>query len=193
MMKRKICVIDNYDSFVYNLVHIIEGLDAGEIVVYKNDEIDFEELRHCDKILLSPGPGVPRESGQLMEVIHQFHQTHSILGVCLEHQAIGEFFGWQLTQLSHPLHDIPTEVSVIADSPLFHQIPKNFLIGHYHSWVITPPENAINHLLEVTAVNQHNHVMSIKHKHLPIYGVQFHPESIMTEFGREMLANWVNS
>lgn len=192
-MKRKICVIDNYDSFVYNLVHIIEGLDTSEIVIYKNDEIDFEELRHCDKILLSPGPGVPRESGQLMEVIHQFHQTHAILGVCLGHQAIGEYFGWKLTQLDRPLHGIPTMISVTADNLLFHQIPKKFQIGHYHSWIITPPKDITNNALEITAVDEHHHVMAIRHNHLPVYGVQFHPESIMTEFGREILANWVNS
>lgn len=191
-MKSKICVIDNYDSFVYNLVHLLEALDVDEIVVYKNDEIDFDAIQSFDKILLSPGPGVPRESGQLMDVIHRFHLTHSILGVCLGHQALGEYFGWQLTQLKKPLHGVPTMINVVADCPIFHHIPEKINVGHYHSWVISPPENNVNTPLQITAVDELNNIMAIQHNELAIYGVQFHPESILTEWGQAMLSNWIN-
>ena len=191
-MKSKICVIDNYDSFVYNLVHLLEALDVDEIVVYKNDEIDFDAIQSFDKILLSPGPGVPRESGQLMDVIHRFHPTHSILGVCLGHQALGEYFGWQLTQLKKPLHGVPTMINVVADCQIFHHIPEKINVGHYHSWVISPPENNVNTPLQITAVDELNNIMAIQHNELAIYGIQFHPESILTEWGQAMLSNWIN-
>ncbi len=190
-MKTKICVIDNYDSFVYNLVHILEGLDADEVVVYKNDEVNLDDLARFDKILLSPGPGIPSESGKLMAVIERCHLSHNILGVCLGHQAIGEFFGWTLTQLEKPLHGIPTTAKITHPSLIFRDIPENFSIGHYHSWVVEPSKNIPQHDLIITAVDQNQQVMAFMHSHLPIYGVQFHPESILTDTGRLMLKNWL--
>lgn len=188
----RVLVIDNYDSFVHNLVHILENLEVSEITIVKNDEVSLSEVEKYDKILLSPGPGIPSEAGLMPDVIKQFYKTKSILGVCLGHQALGEFFGFNLKQLSQPLHGISTEVTAICNSKLFRDMPLKFKVGHYHSWIIEPTQFS-DHEMEIIACDADGRVMAIQHKQLPIYGVQFHPESILTEYGKTIISNWLSS
>ncbi len=184
----KILVIDNYDSFVYNLVHYLETLTSAIIHVAKNDEITLEEVAEYDKIVLSPGPGIPKNAGLMPEIIKHFYTTKSILGVCLGHQALGEFFGFRLKQLHHPLHGISSTVQVYTSEALFENMPATFKIGHYHSWVVEAHEPSE---IKVTAQDIHGNVMAFQHKEYPVFGVQFHPESVLTEFGLELLKNWL--
>ncbi|CAG5083904.1 anthranilate synthase component II [Parvicella tangerina] len=186
----KILVIDNYDSFVYNIVHILRNEASVEVDVIYNDQINIPAINHYDKILLSPGPGIPKEAGQLMEVIERFASEKPILGVCLGHQAIAEYFGGNLTNLKQPLHGVQSTLSITKEDYLFKDIPPSFQIGHYHSWVVNP--NDLNEL-EVTATDSDNNIMAIRHPHFDIRGVQFHPESILTEYGKKLLQNWVNN
>lgn len=186
----KIAVIDNYDSFVFNLVRYLEDIDNTEIVIFRNNKVDFDTLTTCDSIVLSPGPGIPSEAGQLMEVIEQFHRTKPILGVCLGHQALGEFFGAELVQNEHPLHGKSTSIQQLNDSSFFKSLSQTFEVGRYHSWSIKLQKDIP---LQVIAETQEGEVMAIKHTTLPIYGVQFHPESILTPHGRTMINNWVQS
>lgn len=186
----KVLVIDNYDSFVYNLVHMIQELGTHEVEVVKNDKITLSEVETYDKILLSPGPGIPLEAGKLMEIIEQYYTRKSILGVCLGHQAIGEFLGAQLMNLHTPLHGISSTIKIKKSSTLFQGIPNILQVGHYHSWVIDP-QNIPNEL-QVTAQDSQNNIMAIEHTSLPLFGVQFHPESILTQYGHQMIANWLN-
>lgn len=188
----RILVIDNYDSFVHNLVHILENIEDSEITIVKNDKVSLSEVEKYDKILLSPGPGIPSEAGLMTDVIKKFYKTKSILGVCLGHQALGEFFGFNLKQLSQPLHGISTEITTICNSKLFKGMPLKFRVGHYHSWVIEPKDFS-EHQIEIIACDDNGRVMAIQHKQLPIYGVQFHPESILTEYGKVIISNWMNS
>ena len=183
----KILVIDNYDSFVYNIVHILKSENVEVDVVY-NDQIDIAAINHYDKILLSPGPGIPSEAGQLMEVIQRFATEKPMFGVCLGHQALAEHFGGTLINLTQPLHGTQSELSINEMDYLFDNTPTCFQIGHYHSWVVNP--NDLNEL-EVTAVDSNNNIMAIRHPHYDIRGVQFHPESILTEHGTQLLQNWI--
>lgn len=184
----KILVIDNYDSFVYNLVHYLEMLTPAAVDVAKNDEITLEEVAEYDKIVLSPGPGIPKNAGLMPEIIKHFYKTKSILGVCLGHQALGEFFGFRLKQLDHPLHGISSTVQIYTSEGLFENMPATFKIGHYHSWVVEAHEPSE---IKVTAQDNHGNVMAFQHKEYPVFGVQFHPESILTEYGLELLKNWL--
>lgn len=185
----KILVIDNYDSFVYNLVCMIKNLIDAEVHVVKNDKIPFETIATYDKILLSPGPGIPKNAGQMMQVLQQKAASSSILGVCLGHQAIAEFSGGSLYNLPQPLHGIASKITILQEDYLFDNMPKQFKIGHYHSWVVNKNENAD---FEVLARDEHQNIMAIKHKKYDLRGVQFHPESVLTEHGNTLISNWLN-
>lgn len=188
---KKILVIDNYDSFTYNLVHYLEDLNC-EVTVYRNDEFDIDEVKKFDKILLSPGPGIPDEAGLLKEVIKVYSPSKSILGVCLGQQAIGEVFGGTLVNLEKVYHGVATNVTILVDDEtLFEGLEKQIEVGRYHSWVINSegfPEN-----LEITSTDENGQIMSIRHKKFDVKGVQFHPESVLTPHGKKMLEKWVNN
>jgi anthranilate synthase component II len=188
---KKIVVIDNYDSFTYNLVHYLEDLNC-EVTVFRNDEFDIEELEKFDKILLSPGPGVPDEAGLLKEVIKVYAPTKSILGVCLGQQAIGEVFGGSLINLEKVYHGVATTVTITnPDDILFKDLPSQFEVGRYHSWVVSN-ENFPNDLI-ITSIDENGQIMSLKHNKFDVRGVQFHPESVLTPNGKKILENWVNN
>ncbi|MCH7401953.1 anthranilate synthase component II [Belliella kenyensis] len=184
----KILVLDNYDSFTYNLVYIIKTL-GYEMDIYRNDKISLEDVAQYDKILLSPGPGVPSEAGIMPELIKKYADTKDILGICLGHQAIGEAFGSSLTNLSEVVHGLASEVTVKEDL-LFRGLPECFKIGRYHSWVIN--EQTLSPDLEVTARTPDGQIMAVKHKSLKVRGLQFHPESVLTEHGVELMRNWLS-
>lgn len=187
----KIVVIDNYDSFTYNLVHYLEDLNC-DVTVFRNDEFDIEELKKFDKILLSPGPGIPEEAGLLKEVIKTYASTKSILGVCLGQQAIGEVFGGSLTNLEKVYHGVATKVTVLVDDEaLFKGLNKQIEVGRYHSWVVNPDD--FPEVLEITSVDENGQIMSLRHKTYNVRGVQYHPESVLTPHGKQILENWLNS
>ncbi|MCS5491661.1 anthranilate synthase component II [Algoriphagus limi] len=187
----KILVLDNYDSFTYNLVYIIRQLGYGkQMDVFRNDKISFEDVAGYSKILLSPGPGIPAEAGIMPELLKRYSSEKSILGVCLGHQAIGEAFGGSLINLSEVLHGVASQVKVERDL-LFEGIPDSFQIGRYHSWVIN--EATLSPDLEVIARTPDNQIMGVRHKQFAVRGVQFHPESILTEHGVQIIKNWLES
>jgi anthranilate synthase component 2 len=187
----KILVIDNYDSFVYNLVHYLEALDCT-IHVVRNDQFDLELPSNYDKILISPGPGIPDEAGLLKDLIKKYATTKSILGVCLGQQAIGEVFGGTLENLSEVFHGVATSATILVDDEtLYKGIDSPLEIGRYHSWVVSK-EN-FPKVLEITAVDENNQIMSLRHRDFDIKGVQFHPESVLTPKGMQIITNWVNS
>jgi anthranilate synthase component 2 len=188
---KKIVVIDNYDSFTYNLVHYLEDLEC-EVTVFRNDEFDLDELILFDKILLSPGPGIPADAGLLKAVIMHYAASKSILGVCLGQQAIGEVFGGSIVNLDKVYHGIATNISVIVDDEnLFEGLGKMFKVGRYHSWATNTSD--FPEVLEITSQDENGHIMSLRHKKLDVKGVQFHPESVLTPNGKRILENWVNS
>ncbi|MFM9987189.1 anthranilate synthase component II [Flavobacterium sp.] len=188
---KKILVIDNYDSFTYNLVHYLEDLNC-EVTVYRNDEFDIDEIKNFDKILLSPGPGIPDEAGLLKEVIKTYAATKSILGVCLGQQAIGEVFGGSLINLEKVYHGVATNVNILVDNEnLFDGLEKQIEVGRYHSWVVNTVD--FPDALEITSVDENGQIMSLRHKTYDVRGVQFHPESVLTPNGKEILKNWLNS
>lgn len=185
----KTLVLDNYDSFVFNLVHIVKELGLS-VDVFRNDKIDLEEVGNYDKIILSPGPGIPDEAGIMKDVIKTYGPTKSILGVCLGHQGIAEVFGARLVNIKNVLHGVKSLVKITDRSELmFDSLPDHFEAGHYHSWVIDP--ESVPKTIRVTAVNTDGLVMAIAHQVYDIRGVQFHPESIMTQYGKKMIENWV--
>lgn len=187
----RILIIDNHDSFVYNLVQILRENGECYFDIVQNNCIDFSTLDHYDKLLLSPGPGIPSEAGQLREVIARCVETHSILGVCLGHQAIAEHFGAKLEQLAFPKHGHESILTLTDPAdPLYRDIRLPIQVGRYHSWVVNP--HALPSSLRTSAIDEEGHLMSFYHETLPIHGVQFHPESIMTPTGREMIKNWTN-
>jgi anthranilate synthase component 2 len=187
---KKILVIDNYDSFTYNLVHYLEDLDC-EVTVYRNDEFELEEIARFDKILLSPGPGIPDEAGLLKQVIQQYGPTKSIFGVCLGQQAIGEMYGGTLSNLDKVYHGVATNVTKsVNDELLFEGLENEFEVGRYHSWVV---DANLPDCLEATSFDENGQVMSLRHKTYDVRGVQFHPESVLTPNGKKMLENWVKS
>ncbi len=187
----KILVLDNYDSFTYNLVHYLEKISDAVVEVHRNDKISVAEIDRFDKILLSPGPGIPSEAGILLEVIKTYASQKSMLGVCLGQQAIAEAFGGSLVNLDTVFHGLSTPIDVIREDVLFSNIPTHFNVGRYHSWAVNPLD--LPHELEVTAVDAAGHIMALKHKTYNVHAVQFHPESILTEHGLEIIKNWVNS
>jgi anthranilate synthase component II len=186
----KILVLDNYDSFTYNLVHYLEKVSDAIVEVHRNDKIQLAEIEEFDKIVLSPGPGLPSEAGILLEVIKTYATTKSMLGVCLGQQAIAEALGGSLMQLPEVFHGVATPIELIADDVLFKNMPKKFNVGRYHSWVVN--KNDLPAMLEITAVDAFGNIMALKHKTLDVRSVQFHPESILTEHGLQLIANWVN-
>jgi anthranilate synthase component 2 len=187
---KKILVIDNYDSFTYNLVHYLEDLDC-EVTVYRNDEFEMEEIARFDKILLSPGPGIPDEAGLLKQVIQQYGPTKSIFGVCLGQQAIGEVYGGTLSNLDKVYHGVATNVTkAVNDELLFEGLDHEFEVGRYHSWVV---DTNLPDCLEATSFDANGQVMSLRHKTYDVRGVQFHPESVLTPNGKKMLENWVKA
>jgi anthranilate synthase component 2 len=187
---KKILVIDNYDSFTYNLVHYLEDLDC-EVTVYRNDEFELDEIAHFDKILLSPGPGIPDEAGLLKQVIQHYGPTKSIFGVCLGQQAIGEVYGGTLSNLDKVYHGVATNVTKsVNDELLFEGLENVFEVGRYHSWVV---DANLPDCLEATSFDENGQLMSLRHKTYDIRGVQFHPESVLTPNGKKMLENWVKS
>lgn len=187
---KKIIIIDNYDSFTYNLVHYLEDLNA-EVTVFRNDEFELNELEKFDKILLSPGPGIPEEAGLLLEVIKKYAATKSILGICLGQQAIGEVFGGSLINLDKVYHGVASKVKIKLEDSLFNNLPNEFEVGRYHSWVINPYD--FPDALEITSEDENGEIMSIRHKTFDIKGVQYHPESILTPHGKKILENWLES
>ena len=187
---KNIVVIDNYDSFTYNLVHYLEDLNC-KVTVLRNDELELEELEKFDKILLSPGPGLPKDAGLLKSIIQKYAPSKSILGVCLGQQAIGEVFGGILTNLNKVYHGVASKVQIIVnDELLFNNLGNEIEVGRYHSWVISK-ENFPNDL-EITSIDENGEIMSIRHKIYNVRGVQYHPESILTPNGKKILENWVN-
>jgi anthranilate synthase component II len=185
----KVLVVDNYDSFVYNIVHLLYEIGVAEIDVVKNDQLDFSYIHQYDKIVLSPGPGIPKNAGMMPQLLSEFAFTKSILGICLGHQAIAEHFGTDLINLSEPIHGVASEIEILKEDYLFKNLPKNFKIGHYHSWVVS---EVISDELEVIAKDELGNIMAIKHKKYDVRGLQFHPESILTENGKTILTNWIN-
>lgn len=185
----KIVIIDNYDSFTYNLSHLVKELGA-EVTVLRNDSFPIKELETYDKILLSPGPGIPKEAGLLLEVIRTYAGKKPILGVCLGEQAIGEVFGGKLTNLSEVYHGIQSPIRITASNYLFEGLPEEILVGRYHSWVIDR-ENFPD-ALEITAVSQEGYIMALRHKDFDVQGIQFHPESVLTPDGKKIISNWLN-
>ncbi|HTE24007.1 anthranilate synthase component II [Flavitalea sp.] len=187
----KILVFDNYDSFTYNLVHLVEKITHTKVEVHRNDQIPLENISRYDKIILSPGPGIPEEAGLLLSVIREYAASKSILGVCLGHQAIGQAFGGSLINLSTVYHGVATPVRLKKQvkSRLFDQLDETLEVGRYHSWVISPenfPEE-----LEITAVDDLDYIMALQHKNYDIQGVQFHPESVLTPAGEAIMRNWL--
>ena len=186
----KILIFDNYDSFTYNLLHLVEKIVHSKPDVFRNDKIALEEIKKYDKIILSPGPGLPGEAGLLLPLIKEYASTKSILGVCLGHQAIGETFGGMLTNLSTVYHGVATNCQLSeVESELFTGLPNNFKIGRYHSWIVSD-ENFPDEL-DVTARDENNYIMAMQHKTFDVQGVQFHPESILTPDGEKIMRNWL--
>ncbi len=188
-LMKKIALIDNYDSFTFNLVHYLEDLNC-KVMVFRNDEFELEELKDFDTILLSPGPGIPSESGLLLEVIKTYASTKKILGICLGHQAIGEVFGATLQNLNKVYHGVANTVTQTGNESLFNTLPPQFQVGRYHSWVINKDD--FPEVLEITSLSENGDIMSIRHKLFNLKGIQFHPESILTPQGKTILSNWLS-
>lgn len=188
-----IAIIDNYDSFTYNLVQLVEQAGA-RVTVLRNDRFALPDLAAYDKLLLSPGPGIPQEAGLLMPVIRTYAATKPILGVCLGEQAIGEAFGARLCNLSDVFHGVQTEISLdgpgVADDYLFDGLPPRIAVGRYHSWVVN--RDGLPDALAVTAVSDEGLIMGLRHRTLDVHGIQFHPESVLTPLGDKIIRNWIN-
>ncbi len=186
----KVLVIDNYDSFTYNLVHYLHDLNC-EVTVKRNDKLTLGEIKEYDKILLSPGPGIPEEAGLLKSIIKEYASSKSILGICLGQQAIAEVFGGKIENLDRVYHGVSTKVKQTnSDEVLYKNIPKEIEVGRYHSWVVS---KNLPDVLEVTSVDENGEIMSLQHKKYDVRAVQYHPESILTPEGKKILKNWVNS
>ena len=188
----KILIFDNYDSFTYNLVHLVEKIIHIKVDVFRNDEIKLEDVNKYDKIILSPGPGIPEEAGLLLPLIKEYAPTKSILGVCLGHQAIGQAFGGALINLDTVFHGVATNCQLLTlNSQLFKGLPNEIIVGRYHSWVVSdidfPDE------LEITARDENNFIMAMQHKKYDVQGVQFHPESVLTPDGEKIIRNWLKA
>jgi anthranilate synthase component II len=192
----KILVFDNYDSFTYNLVHLVEKILHTKVEVHRNDQIPLEKVKDYDKIILSPGPGIPSEAGLLLPLIKEYAPSKSILGVCLGHQAIGESFGGKLTNLSKVFHGVATPIDILeysthADNDVFQDINSSLEVGRYHSWVVS--EEGFPEDLEITSKDAEGYIMGLRHKNFDVQGVQFHPESVLTPMGEKILSNWLKA
>lgn len=186
----KILVFDNYDSFTYNLVQILRETGCASIDVFRNDRITLDAVDAYDKILLSPGPGIPSEAGILLPLIERYAPTKSILGVCLGEQAIGEAFGARLLNLPHVYHGIASRIEITEPDPLFNGISPHPAVGRYHSWIVDR-DGFPSDTLKITAVDDEGHIMALAHRTYDVRGVQFHPESVLTPEGKRMIANWI--
>lgn len=191
----KILIFDNYDSFTYNLVHVVEKIIHAKVDVFRNDKISLEDINKYDKIILSPGPGLPCESGLLLPLIKEYASSKSILGVCLGQQAIGEVFGGKLINLKEVYHGVATKIKVneqriLFENDVFKSLPKELEVGRYHSWIVD--KNNFPNELEITATDENGYVMGLRHKTFDVQGVQFHPESVLTPDGEKMMRNWLN-
>lgn len=191
-MTKRLLIVDNYDSFTYNLVQLVEKCGVSDYSIQKNDNLNFAEAADFDSFLLSPGPGIPAEAGLLCDLIANFAPTKKILGVCLGHQAIAECFGAKLIQMNDIMHGIGTETNILPNenNDIFKNIPNNFVAGRYHSWIVSRvefPESLI-----ITATDKENQIMALRHKHFNVVGVQFHPESYITKFGFDIIRNWIS-
>lgn len=184
----KVVIIDNYDSFTYNLAHLVKELGAS-VTVYRNDLFSLNQLEPFDKILLSPGPGIPSEAGLLTDVIRTYAGRKPMLGVCLGHQAIGEVFGAKLSNLPEVYHGVATPCELVGHDALFAGMESRFTIGRYHSWVVSRED--FPETLEVTALSDDGNIMALRHRNYAIWGIQFHPESVLTPDGRQIIANWL--
>ena len=194
LLYMKILVFDNYDSFTYNLVHLVEKITHEKVDVHRNDQIPLEKVKEYDKIILSPGPGIPEEAGLLLPLIKEYASSKSILGVCLGHQAIGEAFGGKLINLSSVFHGVATPVKVKSEklkvkSDLFQGLPDQIEVGRYHSWVVS--KESFPDDLEITAEDENGMIMGLQHKTYDVQGVQFHPESVLTPRGEDIMRNWL--
>lgn len=185
----KVLVFDNYDSFTYNLVHALKALGVKDLDVVRNDKLSLDDAAVYDKIVLSPGPGVPSEAGLLLPLIRRYAPTKDILGVCLGHQALGEAFGATLVNLGDVHHGLSEPVHTVAYDPLFAGLPETFDVGRYHSWIVAA--EGLPDCFEVTSLDDEGQIMSMCHKTLRLHGVQFHPESVLTPDGLQMLRNWL--
>lgn len=186
-----ILMIDNYDSFTYNLVHMLESFDGVSVTVKRNDQLTLAEVEPFSHIVLSPGPGIPSEAGLMPAIVREFSPRKNILGVCLGHQCIGESFGGTLHNLESPIHGKTRSMEVLdPEEQLFRGLPRKLNVGRYHSWVVA--KDSIPDSLVVTAVDDSGEVMALRHRTFAVRGVQFHPESILTETGRTMLENWIS-
>lgn len=192
MKARKILVFDNYDSFTYNLVHIVEHIVGHNVEVHRNDQLPLDAVAEYDKIILSPGPGIPSEAGLLLPLIERYAPTKSILGVCLGHQAIGEVFGGTLNNLSTVYHGVATAAHIkdTASQSLFEGLPATIDVGRYHSWVVN--KESLPEALTITATDDNGYIMAMRHKTYDVQGVQFHPESVLTPQGVTILRNWLS-
>ena len=185
----KILILDNYDSFTYNILHIINDL-GYEADVFRNDKITIKEIDKYDKIILSPGPGVPKDAGVLMSLIKEYSKTKSILGICLGEQAIGEVFGAKLENLKEVYHGTESEIEIVTQCKILKDISNPFKAGRYHSWVVS--KDNFPSTLEIIAIDKENgNIMGIKHKEYDVMGVQFHPESVLTPEGKSIIKNWI--
>lgn len=185
----KIVIVDNYDSFTYNLSHQLKELGA-EVTVLRNDQFQLSQLETYDKIVLSPGPGIPSEAGLLLDVIRTYAGKKPIFGVCLGHQAIGEVFGGRLENLSEVFHGVATEGTLLGNDPVFEGLPRRITMGRYHSWVVS--KEGFPECLEITAESDEGQIMALRHREYDIHGIQFHPESVLTPEGRQILRNWLS-
>ena len=184
----KTIIIDNYDSFTYNLAHLVKELGV-EVDVLRNDKFELEELEKYDKIILSPGPGIPEEAGLLLEVIRTYAGRKPILGVCLGEQAIGQAFGGKLTNLSEVFHGIQTDVKIKNKDYIFSGLPTEIPVGRYHSWVVDT--DGFPEKLVITAISSEGQIMALKHREYDVHGIQFHPESVLTPDGKQIVGNWL--
>ena len=184
----RIVIIDNYDSFTYNLAHLVKELGA-EVEVLRNDQFQIEDLFPYDKIILSPGPGIPSEAGLLLDVIRQYAPIKPILGVCLGHQAIGEYFGGHLTNLSQVFHGVSSTISVTTPDYIYNELPDHIEVGRYRSWV--GDTKAFPDWLEITSVSEEGQIMSLRHRQYDVRGIQYHPESVLTPDGQKIISNWL--
>ena len=187
---KKILIFDNYDSFTYNLLHTVQSLGHTDVDVIRNDRMTLEEVERYDKIILSPGPGLPEEAGLLLPLIRQYAATKSILGVCLGHQAIGQLFGAKLENIPHVFHGVQTPAQIVAEDYLFAGLPEEMEVGRYHSWIVSS-ENFPSEL-QITALDKEGTIMALRHRTLDLHGVQFHPESILTPQGTAIIRNFLD-
>ena len=185
----KTVIIDNYDSFTYHLSHLVKEAGA-EVTVLRNDQFELADLQVFDKIILSPGPGIPSEAGLLIEVIREYAGKKPILGVCLGEQAIGEVFGGKLINLSEVFHGVQTPITITGKDSLFEGLPETVNVGRYHSWVVA--SEGLPDCLEITAISKEGYIMALRHKTYDVHGIQFHPESVLTPDGKKMIENFLN-